>query len=82
MIKRLPAISIFVVLLSLLTAYAFAQETSCLHNPTFGALALTQGNAFVARADDASAIVFNPTGLTSGAKEVKSLLFTNPLQLF
>ena len=43
---------------------SFGQETSGLHNPTFGALGLAQGNAFVARADDASAIAFNPAGLT------------------
>ena len=33
---------------------ASAQETSGLHSPVFGALALSQGNAFAARADDAS----------------------------
>ncbi len=42
----------------------FAQGTSGLYNPVFGARALAQGNAFTARADDASAIQFNPAGLT------------------
>lgn len=41
-----------------------AQGTSGLYTPLFGAAGLAQGNAFVARADDASAIHFNPAGLT------------------
>ncbi len=49
---------------SLSVTDAFAQGAAGLHNPLFGAKALAQGNAFVARADDASAIYFNPAGLT------------------
>lgn len=41
-----------------------AQIASGLHNPTLGASALAQGNAFAARANDASAVAFNPAGLT------------------
>lgn len=41
-----------------------AQIASGLHNPTFHASGLAQGNARVARANDASAILFNPAGLT------------------
>lgn len=41
-----------------------AQIASGFHNPTFGALGFAQGSAFSARADDASAIVYNPAGLT------------------
>ncbi len=62
--KRLAVGYIFILLFSFKTADALAQITSGLHNPVFGALALAQGNAFLARADDASAIAFNPAGLT------------------
>lgn len=50
-----------------------AQGASGLHNPIFGASALSQGNAFTARADDASAIYFNPAGLTQLQKPQLSL---------
>lgn len=43
---------------------AFAQGTAGLSTPAAGALGIAQGNNFVARADDASAIHFNPAGLT------------------
>lgn len=63
--KRL-AVVCFIFLLFSTTRHSstFAQIASGFHNPVFGALALAQGNAFVARADDASAIAFNPAGLT------------------
>jgi len=41
-----------------------AQIASGLHNPTFCASGLAQGNAVVARTHDASAVLFNPAGLT------------------
>ncbi|MDR4509985.1 MAG: outer membrane protein transport protein [Candidatus Brocadiaceae bacterium] len=41
-----------------------AQIASGFHSPSFSAVGLAQANAFVARADDASAIIFNPAGLT------------------
>lgn len=44
--------------------HVFAQIASGLHNPALGASALAQGNAFAARANDTSAIAFNPAGLT------------------
>lgn len=46
--------------LSLVQTNAFAQGTSGLYNSLFGAKALGQGNAFVARADDATAVHFDP----------------------
>lgn len=51
----------------------FAQGTAGLYNPVFGAAALAQGNAFVARADDATAVHFNPAGLTQLDKAQASL---------
>ena len=62
--KKLFAIPIFIITLISLKTHAVAQSTSGMHNPVFGALGLSQGNAFVARADDASAVSFNPAGLT------------------
>jgi len=55
---------IFFVSLLFFLETAEAQLTSGLHNPVFGASGLAQGNAFTARANDASAIQFNPAGLT------------------
>jgi len=52
----------------------FAQIASGFHSPSsFGAKALAQGNAFSARADDATAIVFNPAGLSQLKKPQLSL---------
>ena len=62
--KRLAVVCVFILLCSFRGTDAFAQIASGLHNPVFSALALAQGNAIVARADDASAITFNPAGLT------------------
>lgn len=62
--KRLVVVCIFTLVFSFKATDVSAQIASGLHNPVFGALALSQGNAFVARADDASAIAFNPAGLT------------------
>ncbi|MBI2559555.1 MAG: outer membrane protein transport protein, partial [Planctomycetes bacterium] len=42
----------------------FAQGTSGISTPVSGASGIAQGNAFVARCDDASAVHFNPAGLT------------------
>ncbi len=66
MLKRsvVPHIFIFFLLFFFKGTNAFAQIASGLHNPVLGASALAQGNAFAARADDASAIGFNPAGLT------------------
>src|SRR3990167_1378776 len=61
--KRLAFVYTFILLFSLCGKNVSAQIASGLHNPVFGASALAQGNAFVARADDASAIYFNPAGL-------------------
>ena len=72
-IKRLVRTCFFVFILSLISTNAFAQGTSGLYNPVFGAAALAQGNAFVARADDATAIHFNPAGLTQLNKAQISL---------
>ncbi|MGQ3685646.1 MAG: OmpP1/FadL family transporter [Candidatus Loosdrechtia sp.] len=55
---------LFVSLCFFTTKDTFAQIASGLHNPVLGASALAQGNAFAARADDASAITFNPAGIT------------------
>lgn len=63
LLKRLPVVCLFIFIF-LWSADATAQGASGLHNPLFGAAALAQGNAFVARADAASAIQFNPAGLT------------------
>jgi long-chain fatty acid transport protein len=63
-VKRLALVSIFVFIFSFKATDAQAQIASGLHNPVLGASALAQGNAFAARADDASAIAFNPAGLT------------------
>jgi len=62
--KRLAFVYTFILLFSLCGKNVLAQGAAGLHNPVFGASALAQGNAFVARADDASAIQFNPAGLT------------------
>lgn len=62
--KRFAAICFFILLCTLRGTDAVAQIASGFHNPVFSALTLAQGNAFVARADDASAIAFNPAGLT------------------
>lgn len=59
--------------LSLTHTNAFAQGTSGLYNSLFGAKALGQGNAFVARADDATAVHFNPAGLTQLKRPQTSL---------
>lgn len=63
-VKRLALVSIFVFIFFFKTTDVLAQIASGLHNPVLGASALAQGNAFAARADDASAIAFNPAGLT------------------
>ncbi len=70
--ERLLSFYLFVVIFSLGTD-VFAQGTSGLHNPLFGAAALAQGNAFVARADDATAVHFNPAGLIQLTKPEISL---------
>ncbi|MFN3531302.1 MAG: OmpP1/FadL family transporter [Candidatus Brocadia sp.] len=62
--KRLAFVCVFILLCSSRGTDALAQIASGFHNPVFSALTLAQGNAFVARADDASAIAFNPAGLT------------------
>lgn len=62
--KQLMSISIFIVILFFMEMSIFAQGTSGLHTPVDGAGGLAQGNAFTARADDPSAIHFNPAGLT------------------
>ena len=62
--KRLAVVYTFILIFSFCGKNVLAQGASGLHNPVFGASALAQGNAFVARADDASAIYFNPAGLT------------------
>lgn len=62
--KQFAVISVFILLCFCTATNAVAQIASGLHNPVFSALALAQGNAFVARANDASAISFNPAGLT------------------
>lgn len=62
--KRFAAICFFILLSYLKETDAVAQIASGFHNPVFSASPLAQGNAFVARADDASAIAFNPAGLT------------------
>lgn len=62
-LKRFVVVYLLVLIFSPDTD-VFAQGASGLHNPLFGAAALAQGNAFTARADDASAIHFNPAGLT------------------
>ncbi len=62
--KQFAVISVFILLCFCKATNAVAQIASGLHNPVFSALALAQGNAFVARANDASAISFNPAGLT------------------
>lgn len=62
--KRLAVVCLIFLLPFISHSSAFAQIASGFHNPVFGAQALAQGNAFVARADDASAIAFNPAGLT------------------
>lgn len=62
--KKFAVVCVFILLSFCKAANVFAQIASGLHNPVFSALALAQGNAFVARADDASAISFNPAGLT------------------
>ncbi|MCF6158209.1 MAG: transporter [wastewater metagenome] len=62
--KILATIYILILVFSLHATDALAQIASGLHNPVFSASALAQGNAFLARADDASAIAFNPAGLT------------------
>ena len=65
--RRLAIVFIFVLIFSVFSFCrkdALSQGTAGLNNPTLSASALAQGNAFVARADDASAIQFNPAGLT------------------
>src|SRR3990167_5437393 len=62
--KRLSFLYTFILIFSLCGKNVWAQGTAGLNNPTLGASALAQGNAFVARADDPSAIYFNPAGLT------------------
>ena len=62
--KRLAFVYTFVLIFSFCGKNVLAQGAAGLHNPVLGASALAQGNAFVARADDASAIYFNPAGLT------------------
>ena len=62
--KRLLGITFFIVILFFMEMSIFAQGTSGLYTPVDGAAGLAQGNAFTARADDPSAIHFNPAGLT------------------
>ena len=62
--KQLAFVCAIFLLFSFRSTCVTAQIASGFHNPVFGARALAQGNAFVARADDASAIAFNPAGLT------------------
>ncbi len=62
--KRLAFVYTCILIFSFCGKNVLAQGAAGLHNPVFGAAALAQGNAFVARADDASAIYFNPAGLT------------------
>src|SRR3990167_5011602 len=62
--KRLLGITFFIVILFFIEMNIFAQGTSGLYTPVDGAAGLAQGNAFTARADDPSAIHFNPAGLT------------------
>lgn len=62
--KRLAFIYTSILIFSLCGKNVSAQIASGFHNPTFGALGFAQGSAFSARADDASAIVYNPAGLT------------------
>ncbi|MEK7789711.1 MAG: outer membrane protein transport protein, partial [Planctomycetota bacterium] len=62
--KRLSFVYTFIFVFFFCGKNVLAQGTAGLHNPVLGASALAQGNAFVARADDASAIYFNPAGLT------------------
>lgn len=62
--KRLAFACVLILLGYFRGTDALAQIASGFHNPVFSALTLAQGNAFVARADDASAIAFNPAGLT------------------
>ncbi|MCR4319738.1 MAG: OmpP1/FadL family transporter [Candidatus Brocadiaceae bacterium] len=62
--KRLAFVYTCILIFSFCGKNVLAQGAAGLHNPVFGASALAQGNAFVARADDASAIQFNPAGLT------------------
>ncbi|HHT9119310.1 MAG TPA: OmpP1/FadL family transporter [Candidatus Hypogeohydataceae bacterium YC41] len=63
-IERIILVHIFILIFLFIETDLFAQGTAGLVNPLFGASALAQGNAFVARADDATAINFNPAGLT------------------
>lgn len=62
--KRLAFVYTSILVFSLCGKSVSAQIASGFHNPTFGALGFAQGSAFTARADDASAIVYNPAGLT------------------
>lgn len=71
--KQFAVITFFILLCFCMATNAVAQIASGLHNPVFSALALAQGNAFVARANDASAISFNPAGLTQLEKPQVSL---------
>lgn len=64
MIKRLALVYLIILIFSFKSTIALAQIASGLHNPVLSASALAQGNAFAARANDASAIAFNPAGLT------------------
>ena len=80
-IKGLAMFLSFIFLFSAVNEEAFAQGTSGLANPLFGAAALAQGNAFVARADNASAVHFNPAGLIQLSKPQFSLGATSVLPL-
>ncbi len=71
--KRLVVVYTFIFIFSFCGKNVLAQGAAGLHNPVLGASALAQGNAFVARADDASAIYFNPAGLTQLQKPQLSL---------
>ena len=71
--KRVIFVYTFILIFSFCGKNVLAQGAAGLHNPVFGASALAQGNAFVARADDASAIYFNPAGLTQLQKPQLSL---------
>ncbi|MBI2557079.1 MAG: transporter [Planctomycetes bacterium] len=62
--KRLAFVYTSILIFSLCGKNVSAQIASGFHNPTFGALGFAQGSAFSARANDASAIVYNPAGLT------------------
>ncbi len=62
--KRLAFVYTSILIFYLCGKNISAQIASGFHNPTFGALGFAQGSAFTARADDASAIVYNPAGLT------------------